>query len=77
MEKRALIVHYVYGQIGVNLEKYRTEFTKKWERDDEIIIEFREMSKTQFKNLELLAASSSSKIRMECVGVWGKMIALR
>lgn len=75
MEIRNKIISYVKSQIGINLETYRTDFTKQWERDNEIIIEFREMKKTDFRKLELLAQSKNSHIRIESVGVWGKMLA--
>lgn len=74
---RRKIIEYVNNQIGINLEKYRTDFTKQWERENEIIIEWREMEKTDYRKLELLAASKHSPIRIESVGVWGKMIAYK
>lgn len=72
---RDRIIDYVKAQISIDLETYRTDFAKQWERKDEIIIEFKEMSKTDFRKLELLVKSPNSRIRMESVGVWGKMIA--
>lgn len=74
---RNKIIEYVYNQISVNLEEYRTDFTKQWERKNEIIIEFREMKKTDFRKLQLLASAPNSRIRMEDVGVWGMMIAYK
>lgn len=74
---RKQIIEYVKNQIGINLEKYRTDFTKMWERENEIIIEFREMPKVDFRNLEFLANGKNSRIRIENVGVWGKMIAYK
>lgn len=71
------IIEYVNKQIGIDLEKYRNNFTKRWENENEIIIEWREMKKTDFRKLELLVASKNSHIRMENVGAWGKMIAYK
>lgn len=67
------IIAYVKNQIGIDLEQYRTDFSKKWERENEIIVEYREISKSQWRNIEILAAKG--RIRIESVGVWGKMIA--
>ena len=74
---REKIVEYVKKQISVDLELYRTDFTKQWERKNEIIIEYRKMSKTDFRKLELLENVKNSHIRMESVGIWGMMIAYR
>lgn len=73
---RNKIIEYVKNQINVNLEKYRSDFTKQFERNDEIIIERKEMDRKDFRNLELLASSKNSKIRTENVGVWGVMVAM-
>lgn len=74
---REKIVEYVKKQISIDLELYRTDFTKQWERKNEIIIEYRKMSKTDFRKLELLENAKNSHIRMESVGIWGMMIAYR
>lgn len=71
------IIEYVKNQINVDLQKYRTDFSKKWERENEIIVEYREIPRTMWRNIELLANSKNSKIKIESVGVWGKMIAYR
>ena len=71
------IIEYVKNQIGIDLEKYRTDFTKQWERENEIIIEWREMAKADYRKIELLAASKHSHIRIESVGVCGKMVAYK
>lgn len=73
---RKQIVEYVKGQIGVDLEKYRTDFTKRWERKNEIIVEWREMPRTDWQKVERLI-DSRQKLRAENVGVWGKMITCR
>lgn len=74
---REKIIAYVKNQINVDLQKYRTDFSKKWERENEIIVEYKEIPKTIWRNIELLANSKNSKIRIESVGVWGKMIVYR
>lgn len=74
---REKIIAYVKNQINVDLQKYRTDFSQKWERENEIIVEYKEIPKTIWRNIELLANSKNSKIRIESVGVWGKMIAYR
>ena len=74
---REKIIEYVKNQINVDLQKYRTDFSQKWERENEIIVEYKEIPKTIWRNIELLANSKNSKIRIESVGVWGKMIAYR
>lgn len=73
---RNKIIEYVKNQINVNLENYRNDFTKQFERNDEIIIEWKEMNRKDFRDLELLASSKNSKIRTENVGVWGVMVAM-
>ena len=73
---RNKIVEYVKNQINVNLENYRTDFAKQFERKDEIIIEWREMNTNDFRHFALLVSSKNSKIRTESVGVWGVMIAM-
>ena len=73
---RNKIVEYVKNQINVNLENYRTDFAKQFERQGEIIIEWREMNKNDFRNLEILSSSQNSKIRTESVGVWGVMVSM-
>lgn len=75
MDIRKKIIEYVKNQIGVDLDQFRTDFSKRWERENEIIVEYREMSKSQWRNVEILAVKS--RIRIESVGVWGKMIALK
>lgn len=75
MKKRERIMQYVKEQVNVDLSKARTDFTMKFERRNEIIIEYREMSKEDWRKVEMLAASKKV-IRIEDVGVWGKMIAL-
>lgn len=69
------IIDYVKNQMGIDLEQFRTDFSKRWERENEIIVEYREMSRSQWRNVEILA--SRGRIRIESVGVWGKMIALK
>lgn len=76
MDLRQHIMNYVETQTNVNLERYRTDFAKRWERPDEIIVEYREIPKSQWRRVELLAAKQNPQIRMEHVGVWGMMIAL-
>lgn len=73
---RNKIVEYVKNQINVNLDNYRTDFAKQFERQGEIIIEWKEMNKNDFRNLELLSHSKNSKIRTESVGIWGVMVAM-
>ena len=75
--KREQIIEFIKNQIGVNVDDYRTYFTKQFERKDEIIIEWREMPRKDFRNLELLECCKYSKIRMEKIGVWGIMISLK
>lgn len=73
MGTKQKIVEYVKTQTGIDLDQFRTDFSKKWERENEIIVEYREMSKSQWRNVEILA--STGRIRIESVGVWGRMIA--
>ena len=75
MDIRAQIMEYIKGQVGVDVAEYRTDFTKQWERENEIIIEWREMPRQAQRRIELLANKSNTRIRMENVGVWGKMFA--
>ena len=77
VDKRLYIITHVEGQTGVNLERYRTDFTKQWERPGEIIVEYKEIPKSLWRRVELLAARENARIRIESVGVWGKMIACR
>lgn len=35
--KREQIIEFIKNQIGVNVDDYRTDFTKQFEREDEII----------------------------------------
>lgn len=76
MDIRQYIISYVETQTNVNLERYRTDFTKRWERPDEIIVEYKEIPKSMWRRVEWLASKKNPKIRMEHVGVWGMMIAL-
>lgn len=71
---RKEIIQYINEMIGVDVSKVRTEFTKQWERDGEIIIEWRELPRTEWQYLEQLVYGKNSKLRMESAGVWGKMI---
>lgn len=73
METKRKIIGYVLSQIGIDLDQFRTEFSMQWEREDEIIVEYREMSSSQWRNVEILA--TRGRIRIESVGVWEKMIA--
>lgn len=73
MDARKKIIDYVNTQIGVDLDQFRTDFSKRWERENEIIVEYREMTRSQWRNVEILAVKG--RIRIESVGVWGKMIA--
>lgn len=75
MQKRERIMQYVKDQINIDLSAVRTDFTMRFERMGEIIIEYRELSKTDWRKIEMLAATKKV-IRIEDVGVWGKMIAL-
>ena len=72
MTAKKEIIEYVKKQMGIDLDQYRTDFSKKWERKGEIIVEYREMKKSQWWNIEILAIKG--RIRIESVGVWGKMI---
>ena len=72
MTAKQEIIEYVKKQMGIDLDQYRTDFSKKWEREGEIIVEYREMKKSQWRNIEILA--TKGRIRIESVGVWGKMI---
>lgn len=76
MDIRQYIISYVDTQTGVNIERYRTDFAKRWERPDEIIVEYKEIPKSLWRRVELLASKKNSIIRMEHVGVWGMMLAL-
>ena len=73
--KREIIIQYVKEQVEVDLATVRTDFTKQFERRNEIIVEYRELSKADWRKVEMLAATKKV-IRIEDVGVWGKMIAL-
>lgn len=73
MDIRKKIIDYVRTQINIDLDQFRTDFSRKWERENEIIVEYREMSRSQWRNVEILA--TKGRIRIEDVGVWGKMIA--
>ncbi len=73
MDTREKIIDYVKKQMGIDLDQFRTDFSKRWERDNEVIVEYREMSRSQWRNVEILSAKR--RIRIESVGVWGKMIA--
>lgn len=75
MKKRERIMQYVKEQVNVDLSTVRTDFTMKFERKNEIIVEYRELSKADWRKVEMLA-DSKKVIRIEDVGVWGKMIAL-
>lgn len=77
MDIRLYIVTYVETRIGVNLERYRTDFSRQWERPDEIIVEYRKIPKSQWRMVEMLATRKNARIRIESVGTWGKMIAYR
>lgn len=77
MTIRNKIIEYVKGQTNVDLEPYRTDFTKRWERKNEIIVDYRNIPRNAWRNIESLANSKNSKIRIESVGVWGKMIAYK
>lgn len=72
MTAKKEIIEYVKKQTGIDPDQYRTDFSKKWERNGEIIVEYREMKKSQWRNIEILAIKG--RIRIESVGVWGKMI---
>ena len=71
------IIEYVLNQINLDLEQYRTDFTRQFERTDEIIIEYKEIPRNSYRNLELLCYKPESKLNMEDVGVFGKMICFR
>lgn len=73
MDIRKKIIDCVRTQINIDLDQFRTDFSRKWERENEIIVEYREMSRSQWRNVEILA--TKGRIRIEDVGVWGKMIA--
>ena len=73
MKTKKKIIDYVKNQMGIDLDQFRTDFSKKWERENEIIVEYREMSRSQWRNVEILA--TKGRIKIESVGVWGKMIA--
>lgn len=75
MTKRERIMRYVKEQVNVDLSEVRTDFAIKFERRNEIIVEYREMGKADWRKVEMLAASKKV-IRIEDVGIWGKMIAL-
>lgn len=77
MDKREYIIAYVEHQIGLNLEQYRTDFSREWERPDEIIVEYREIPKFRWRMVEELAAKKNARIFLEHVGVWGMMIGCR
>ena len=71
------IISYILNQVAIDIEPYRTDFTKQWERPDEIIVEYREIPKFKWRRVEMLATRKNARIRIESVGVWGKMIAYR
>lgn len=73
METKKKIIEYIKTQMNIDCDQFRTVFSKKWERENEIIVEYREMSRSQWRNIEILA--TKGRIRIESVGVWGKMIA--
>ena len=71
------IISYILNHVDIDLEPYRTDFTKQWERPDEIIVEYRAIPRNLWRRIELLATKKSGRIRMEHVGVWGMMIAFK
>jgi hypothetical protein len=73
METKKKIIDYIKAQLNVDCDQFRTDFSKKWERKNEIIVEYREIPRSQWRNIEILA--TKGRIRIESVGVWGKMIA--
>lgn len=68
-------MQYVKEQVNVDLSTARTDFTMQFERKNEIIIEYRNLSKSDWRKVEMIAATKKV-IRIEDIGVWGKMIAL-
>lgn len=75
MKKRQQIIDYVNGQTGIDLGQFRSDFAKRFERKNVIIIEYQEMKKSQWRYVENLAGLPNARIRIEPVGAWGKMIA--
>ena len=75
MKKRERIMQYVKEPVNVDLSTARTDFTMQFERKNEIIIEYRNLSKSDWRKVEMIAATKKV-IRIEDIGVWGKMIAL-
>lgn len=76
-DRKRQIISYILNQTAIDLEPYRTDFTKQWERPDEIIVEYRAIPRNLWRRIELLAAKKSGRICIEHVGVWGKMIAFK
>ena len=76
--KQAGIVNYIYEQTGVNLNKYRDDTTRKYDKRDGINIDWNSIPKVdRQKILELSNRYGGGKYSMEDNGSWMKFIRIK
>ena len=78
MTVKEKIVDFVKKQVSVDLDQYRTDFTKRFERRSFIIVDVEKIPKAAWRNVETLACCPySTNIRIESFGTWGKVISFK
>lgn len=64
------VVDFVREQIGINLEKYRDETTRRFDKRGMITVDYQSMPKNEQRSLELLAVQYGGSLEISRSGTW-------
>lgn len=71
------IVEFIKTQTNVDVNKYRDDFTAKFEVKDGVLLYWKDVPKTEKQTIQDLRRRYNGKLNLEDVGAWGKLIRFK
>ena len=71
------ITDFIKKQTNVDVNKYRDDFTSRFEVKDGVLLYWKDMPKTEKQTIQNLGNRYGNKLAFEDVGAWGKLIRFK
>lgn len=71
------IAYFIKKQTKVDINKYRDDFTSRFEAKDGALIYWKDVPKVEKQSILNLSTKYGGKLLFEDVGSWGKLIRLK
>ena len=71
------ITDFIKKQTNVDVNKYRDDFTSRFEVKDGVLLYWKDMPKTEKQTIQNLGNRYGNKLTFEDVGAWGKLIRFK